>query len=224
MNGSRNVCGARFGNAAVISLLVLIIQLVLFSHSASATPATISEFSEGLDGGAPLGTVAGPDGSLWLGLVSYEGAVPAAATQSSSKFCRPTSATEIRKETSIFALPVGKATPGGSTVVFAVNMRVVKAGGVVFARLLNLGRRTADYGREFAIESFKESRWDLDPASPPGPWPRIQYSLPSDSASRCYRFVVPGDQAPGRYRFSTSVDLQRGAQKPVRRIAEFRVN
>lgn len=145
--------------------------------------------------------------------------------QSSHGFCRQASASEIRKETLKMELkPDGwQRRQDGASVVLVVNTRTVGVGKTIFARLLNLGRHVAYYGREFVIESLSEGKWASDPASPSGPWPRIRSSLPSDSASRCYRFAVPTDQALGRYRFATRVELNFGAEQAVRRAAEFTV-
>lgn len=110
-------------------------------------------------------------------------------------------------------------------VVLLVSTDQVDAGQSVFARLVNRGSRYLGYGLEFHIERYTTARgWFVDPASPPGPWPKVGGRLNPGFAGRCYGFHVPADQPRGHYRFSTKVEvLDRPRSRPIRRTGEFDV-
>jgi hypothetical protein len=114
-----------------------------------------------------------------------------------------------------------ESPPGG--VALLVDRRSVEAGERVYARFANFSNRAAGYGYGFSIEQLAED-WEVDPASPKGPWPMVLLKLHPGEAGSCYAFEVPADQPLGPYRFSTeilsSLDSKRGFSK---RFAYFMV-
>jgi hypothetical protein len=117
----------------------------------------------------------------------------------------------------------GKRRQGGLLLVVSKNR--VTPGSNVYARLVNNGTQLVGYGREFRIERYTATKgWFLDPNSPKGPWTRELRRLSGESAGLCYRFEVPSDQSPGRYRFSTKIHFELGtSRRAERRTAEFAV-
>jgi hypothetical protein len=107
-------------------------------------------------------------------------------------------------------------------VVFLTNKKTVQPGGRIYARLVNFGRSIVGYGREFAIERWTSTDWELDPSSPKGPWPRVLGRINPGSAGKCYRFDVPSEQEKGFYRFSTKASI-RLVRHQMRKTAKFTV-
>lgn len=107
---------------------------------------------------------------------------------------------------------------------FVVNKASVKPGTLIYARLVNLGRTTIGYEREFAIERYRQGNWRIDSSSPEGPWVKSLGKLRPEAVGRCYQFGIPKGQSIGRYRFSTRVrvDLATPA-RATRIVSEFRV-
>jgi hypothetical protein len=108
-------------------------------------------------------------------------------------------------------------------VVLLVSQSEASPGAWIYARLANFGGATVGYGREFMIEHLTASGWQIDPASPKGPWVKVLGRLNPGSAGRCYAFQFPADPPAGRYRFSTRIRLPLNGRKWIRRIAPFAV-
>jgi hypothetical protein len=124
------------------------------------------------------------------------------------KFCRVSTALAAHHSSSG---QVGKATPDGVSLL--VSPGAIKPGRAVYARLANFSEMTGSTGSEFAIQRLTSVGWQLDPASPDGPWPKTLRKLKPGAASPCYVFEVPTDQKAGQYRFSTKVQLAYGTKR-----------
>jgi hypothetical protein len=158
---------------------------------------------------------------------------PAGASSSSSSqlstFCRADRPGEVLSPLSIRArsevgVRSGVSLSKGSRLSFVVDRPRVIPGASIYARLINVGRTTIGYERESVIESYSHGSWHIDSASPRGRWLKSRGRLRPRSLGRCYRFNVPQEQPPGRYRFSTRVRLDVSASlRSVRKVAEFRV-
>lgn len=140
------------------------------------------------------------------------GSRQALASQGPRDFCEITDADELLNR-------AGKQTPA-NTIKLVVSRERVEPGMLIQARLVNTTQLVARYGAEFRIQRYGRRRWTTDSSSPDGPWPRRVGKLSPNQAAGCYRFPVPAEQGPGRYRFLTSVDV--GSAKKGR-VAEFRV-
>jgi hypothetical protein len=143
-------------------------------------------------------------------------AVGARADQASAKaprFCRvPTAEAAL----ALSAGRRGMDSPRG--VVYLVDKSRVAPGETVYARLANFSSSIpAAFGRAFSIERRTSSGWELDPASPDGPWPKVLGRLAPGSAARCYIFKVPATHPEGRYQFSTRVQLRAGTKRVLAR-------
>lgn len=136
------------------------------------------------------------------------------------KFCAVTSAGSALAASSERAGSKNRVFRG---VVLLVNRGKVTPGGWIYARLANFGLDSAGYSRQFGIERRTPSGWEVDPSSPPGPWPKVKGLLRPDGAGRCFAFQVPPEQVPGSYRFSTKVTSVSSGPGKNRRTAEFRV-
>jgi hypothetical protein len=134
----------------------------------------------------------------------------AVASQTGGGFCQTMDADDLLKR-------VGQQTPA-DTIKLVVSKQEVEPGMLIQARLVNTTQRVARYGSEFKIQRYGRMGWKTDPSSPDGPWPRRLGKLSPGRAAGCYRFSVPAEQSPGRYRFLTSVNLG-SARKG--RVAEF---
>jgi hypothetical protein len=120
--------------------------------------------------------------------------------------------------------PLGKYGEYVRVVRPTLNVRLntsadsYRRGQTAFARVENLGTESVAFGGEFSIEHFIGARWEKDPASPSGPWPRRLRRLGAGEAAQCISFEIPSVESPGRYRFVKSVD------SPSRHLtAEFQV-
>lgn len=141
------------------------------------------------------------------------------ASSEASNFCRLSSA-----ESALAATVRDGQRELPSGVVLLAHPSPVIAGRVAYARLANFGSTSASYGRAFSIEHRAPAGWELDPASPEGPWPKIAVRLHPDRAGRCYAFKVPAGHPPGLYRFSTKVQIRPGTKRGMfRKYATFRV-
>jgi hypothetical protein len=150
----------------------------------------------------------------WLHALGWSsGARQAFASQVGDGFCQITDAGDLLKR-------LGEPTPA-DTIKLVVSKHEVEPGMLVQARLINTMQSVVRFGSEFKIQRYGRMGWKNDSSSPDGPWPRRVGKLSPDRAAGCYRFSVPAEQAPGRYRFLTSVDLGsakkgRGAEFVVR--------
>jgi hypothetical protein len=105
-----------------------------------------------------------------------------------------------------------------------VNKSTVQPGSRVYARIANFSSVTVGFGLEFQIEENLSGAWQVDPASPPGPWPQKRGRIQPAAAGTCYVFEVPADHSPGELRFSTVVQgLQGAAGGAARKYARFMV-
>ncbi len=109
---------------------------------------------------------------------------------------------------------------GSGGVILLVNKNAVSPGGHIYARLANFGESQVGYGREFAIERRTAVGWEIDPASPKGPWPEVLGRLRPGLVGRCFQFVIPDQQPFGAYRFATKVHMHLGGRL-VRKTARF---
>jgi hypothetical protein len=134
----------------------------------------------------------------------------ALAFQPSAGFCQITDADDLLERLGQRTLATG--------VRLVVNEQQVEPGEVVKARLLNFTRDVVRSYSEFKIQWHGKEGWKTSPSSPDGPWPRRLGKLPPGDAGRCYRFSVPAEQGPGRYRFLTRVD---SGSVTKRKAAEF---
>ncbi len=107
-------------------------------------------------------------------------------------FCRETETKAVR------AGVIGNAIHGISA---ALNVKYIAPGQPLYARLLNRGKVRASYGPPHRIERYVDSHWIDDPAGPHGPWTKVLWLLFPERAGRCFRYVVPLEQAEGIYRF-----------------------
>jgi hypothetical protein len=108
-------------------------------------------------------------------------------------------------------------------IVLLVSQSEDIPGAWVYSRLADFGNVSAGYGREFAIERLTPSGWEIDPASPKGPWIKVLGRLNPGAVGGCYRFHVPATQPAGKYRFSTKIRLPLNGRRWVRRTAQFAV-
>lgn len=115
------------------------------------------------------------------------------------------------------AAAIGPAIQGISV---ALQAKMVSPGQDLYGRPLNRGNDSANYGPVYRIERYNGSGWEIDPASPDGPWIRRSWALAPDRAGRCFAFRVPADQPVGVYRFVIPVEVDgvRAARYVVFRI------
>lgn len=144
----------------------------------------------------------------------------ASKTRPTPRFCHVDSASAAFKASAIEQSSDHATMPRG--VVLLANRIEVAPGSWVFSRLGNFSEEPAGYGFQFAIErKLASGAWEVDPASPRGPWPKVLKRLSPETAGSCFAFQVPQEQPPGQYRFSTHVQVPRGASEHSRRVAEF---
>lgn len=94
-----------------------------------------------------------------------------------------------------------------------LSQSAFRPGELVAPRLENKGTDRLFYGLGYSIEEFDGTGWSRASISPTGAVLLIGlWSGPGEAAS-CWRFVVPTDAAPGKYRFVLSVDAYRGAAR-----------
>lgn len=105
-----------------------------------------------------------------------------------------------------------------TTVRIGVEHHEYRPGGVLLARVENIGTEGVQFGAQFAIEQFKDAQW-----VPVGPerkvWPRYLVGLAGGTAGGCMRFVIPVDFAPGEYRLSKSI--QTGANGEMGELVKY---
>lgn len=135
----------------------------------------------------------------------------------SPHFCRVRTAQAAFRATDAAS---GQATRAG-VLLLAEPARVAPST-VVYARLANFGAHVVGYGREFQIQQLGNEGWELDPFSPDGPWVKVRGIIRPGLAGRCYRFSVPLDEAPGRHRFVTGIEIGLNHRHSVR-TARFAV-
>lgn len=137
-------------------------------------------------------------------------------------FCQVPSAGAVVKNRSKGTLP--SLGPGTKKAMLLVNHSTVPSGGTVYARIANFSSVIVGFGLEFQIEERLSGSWQVDPASPPGPWPQKRGRIQPGAAGSCYVFEVPADHSPGELRFSTVIEgLQGAAGRSARKYAQFTV-
>jgi len=114
----------------------------------------------------------------------------------------------------------GVVGPPIQGVSVALQTKRFEPGEDLYARLLNRGEGRAKYGPQHRIERYINSRWTVDPAGPHGPWHKVFWLLPSNTAGRCFHYTIPIDQPTGVYRFVVPVTTNLGRSG---RTAVFRV-
>lgn len=135
----------------------------------------------------------------WLYALGWNpGVLQALALQPSAGFCQIGDADDLLER-------IVQRVPA-TGVRLVVDEQRVEPGEVVRARLLNFTRGVVRSHSEFTVQRHREESWKTDPSSPDGPWPRRLGKLSPGGAGRCYRFSVPVEQDPGRYRFLKRVE------------------
>jgi len=135
------------------------------------------------------------------------------------RFCRVHTAQSALRATTAAS---GQAAAQIAGVHLLVDHTRVSPSAVIYARLANFGSDLVGYGREFQIQQLGAEGWELDPASPGGPWEKVRGLIRPGFAGRCYQFDVPLHEVPGRRRFVTNVEIGLKRRRSIR-MAGFTV-
>jgi hypothetical protein len=97
-----------------------------------------------------------------------------------------------------------------------LSAEVLAPGQTLFARVENLGTESISPQSVFSVERAEEGGWtEISTAATPGLKPEIRAVLPGGEASRCARYQLPSNLAPGTYRVSNQVSLPRRGSREV---------
>jgi hypothetical protein len=79
--------------------------------------------------------------------------------------------------------------------------RSFRPGATVSPRLENYGTESLFYGLGYSIQLHDGASWVRSPSFPPRPVPAIGLRTGPGETAACWKFTIPRDAPPGRYRF-----------------------
>jgi hypothetical protein len=88
----------------------------------------------------------------------------------------------------------------------ALSAASVRPGETVSARVENHGSGSLILSGHYWIEAFDGSTWNIAPISPRTPDPLVGLATGPGGALTCWRFPVPSDAPPGRYRLVGEIE------------------
>jgi hypothetical protein len=84
--------------------------------------------------------------------------------------------------------------------------QVVAPGGLVFARIENLGTVSLSFGPAITLEQRTAAGWNVPPGQPKF-WPPIAIEIGGGAAGECEHFRLPHGLSPGTYRLTKEVQM-----------------